>query len=127
MGILEKLGLKKKTAAVEREKTQAQALPPKISAEAKKPALTAKLSKARLSSRSDEILLMPILSEKARHLAGQGKYVFAVAVSANKSEIKKSIESVYSVGVRGVRIVNLPAKTRRYGRTVGKLRHGRKR
>lgn len=66
-----------------------------------------------------QILLRPVISEKGTALAGKGRYVFAVARSANKSEIKKSIQKVYDVQVRAVKIVKMPAKARRYGRSRG--------
>jgi len=66
-----------------------------------------------------DILLKPLLSEKGTHFASTGRYVFVVDRAANKPEIKKSIQKIYKVHVEGVRIVNLPSKKRRYGRTSG--------
>ena len=67
-----------------------------------------------------QILLRPVLSEKGTHLAGSGKYVFAVHPRANKPEIKKSIQLVYDVHVEKVQIVRMPGKLRRYGKTQGR-------
>ena len=61
-------------------------------------------------SRAHEILLRPILSEKGTSLAGAGKYVFAVQPRANKTEVKKSIQTVYEVHVEDVKIVKMPGK-----------------
>jgi len=72
------------------------------------------------TGRAYQILLRPVTSEKGTHLAGMGRYVFAVADSANKSEIRKSIERVYNVHVEAVRIISMPSKSRRYGKTKGR-------
>jgi len=70
--------------------------------------------------REEQIIIRPILTEKARELAEKGQYVFEVSKLANKSEIKKAIEKLFKVKVEKVRIVNLPAKPRRFGRVFGK-------
>lgn len=61
----------------------------------------------------------PHISEKATLLGELDKYVFKVQENANKSEIKKSIEGIYGVTVTAVKIVKIPKKKRRLGRTEG--------
>ena len=70
----------------------------------------------------EQIIIRPILTEKARELAQKGQYVFEVSKLANKSEIKKAIEKIFKVKVEKVRILNLPEKPRRWGRIFGKKR-----
>ncbi|OGE78349.1 MAG: 50S ribosomal protein L23 [Candidatus Doudnabacteria bacterium RIFCSPHIGHO2_01_FULL_46_14] len=77
-------------------------------------------------SHASEVLVKPLLSEKGTHLASTGRYVFMVKKQANKPEIKKSIQRVYKVHVEGIRIVNLPAKKRRYGRASGQTSEHKK-
>ena len=60
------------------------------------------------------------ITEKASNSSNFGKYVFVVDKSANKSEIKKAIESIYSVKVVGVNTVNSKSKSKRLGRSTGK-------
>jgi len=48
------------------------------------------------------VLKRPILTEKATALSNLGKYVFEVAMTANKIEIAKAIEKMYSVSVASV-------------------------
>lgn len=48
---------------------------------------------------TQHILIKPIISEKSLKDATQGKYTFLVAEKANKTEIKKAIESVFEVKV----------------------------
>jgi len=72
--------------------------------------------------REEQIVIRPILTEKARELSEKGEYVFEVSKISNKIEIKKAIEKLFNVKVEKVRIVNLPEKPRRFGRTFGKKR-----
>ncbi len=111
MGLLEKIGLKKKQNETKPEAAAETSKKEEVRAVEKKPAV---------ASQAYRILLRPILSEKAIHLATSGKYVFAVHPQANKSEIKKSIQRVYDVHIEQVKIIKLPGKMRRYGRSVGK-------
>lgn len=71
------------------------------------------------TGRAYQLIIRPVLSEKGTHLASQGKYVFVIHSSANKSEVRKGIQKIYDVHVRDVKILKMPSKTRRYGRTVG--------
>ena len=57
-----------------------------------------------------KILKEPHVSEKATVLNEQDKYVFKVYSSANKTETKKAVESLYGVRVKDVNIVNIPRK-----------------
>jgi large subunit ribosomal protein L23 len=61
---------------------------------------------------SKDIILGPVLSEKARKLAQVGQYVFYVKPKANKVEIKKEIEKLFSVKVKEVRTMNYPKRLR---------------
>ena len=61
---------------------------------------------------SKDIILGPVLSEKARKLAQVGQYVFYVKPKANKIEIKKEIEKLFSVKVKEVRTMNYPKRLR---------------
>lgn|SRR3990167_2888026 len=65
------------------------------------------------------VLVRPWLSEKGTHFAANGKYVFLVERSTNKAEVRKTIQKLYNVHVEDVKIINMPAKKRRYGAAVG--------
>lgn len=65
------------------------------------------------------IIKAPHITEKATALAESSKYVFNVAVGANKQEIKKAVKEMYQVKVKNVNLIHLPAKKRRMGRTEG--------
>jgi len=67
----------------------------------------------------------PHISEKATNLGMIDQYVFKVFPRTNKNEIRKTIEAIYNVDVLEIKIINIPAKKKRLGRSVG-LRGGYK-
>ena len=68
-----------------------------------------------------KVLLGPHISEKATVLADKkSQFVFKVAIDATKLEIKKAVESLFSVNVAAVNTVNVLGKTKRTARGLGK-------
>ncbi|MDD2160561.1 MULTISPECIES: 50S ribosomal protein L23 [unclassified Pseudomonas] len=68
-----------------------------------------------------KVLLGPHISEKATLLADKkSQFVFKVAIDATKLEIKKAVESLFSVNVAAVNTVNVLGKTKRTARGLGK-------
>ena len=65
------------------------------------------------------VLREPHITEKSTMLNERNEYVFKVYPKANKTEIKKAIESLYNIDVLDVRIINIHQKSRRLGRTTG--------
>ena len=61
----------------------------------------------------EDILLEPILSEKADIERETGVYVFKVAPNANKPEIKKAVEIIFKVKVVKVNIANMKGRKKR--------------
>jgi len=45
----------------------------------------------------EDILIEPVLSEKANQLREEGKYVFKVAQSATKTQIKEAVRRLFNV------------------------------
>jgi large subunit ribosomal protein L23 len=50
----------------------------------------------------------------------EGKYVFVVDKRANKIQIADAVKEIFNVTVEKVNTVNVRAKTKRVGRSVGK-------
>lgn len=121
MKILEKLGIKKRVEVSEKVPEKASKARTEQTEGQKE-----ERTKKPIAQRADQILVRPVLSEKGTSLASEGKYVFAVYPQANKSEIRKSIESIYEVQVKKVQIINLPGKRRRYGRSIGRTQAWKK-
>jgi large subunit ribosomal protein L23 len=61
---------------------------------------------------SFDLIIEPILTEKSQGFQEMGKYVFKVHSSANKKQIKKSIEEIFKVGVSSVNIIQKPSKNK---------------
>ncbi|OGR42696.1 MAG: 50S ribosomal protein L23 [Elusimicrobia bacterium GWA2_61_42] len=67
-----------------------------------------------------EVLISPILSEKSVIVKDtQNRYTFRVNPKANKSEIKKAVETLFKVKVSAVRTANMPGKLHKVGRHEG--------
>ena len=54
------------------------------------------------------------------------KYVFQVAIDANKSEIKKAIEQIFGVKVEKVNTIRMEGKAKRQGVTSGRRANWKK-
>ncbi len=67
-----------------------------------------------------DIILKPVISERSIDMLPSGKYTFRVAKDANKVEIAKAVEQLFSVEVTKVNTMNCNGRTRRVGRFVGK-------
>jgi large subunit ribosomal protein L23 len=74
-------------------------------------------------------IVRPVVSEKSTVLGDQGKYIFEVAPTANKIQIKHAIEQAFAnkkVQVSSVNILHVTGKVRRRGRSVGMTRSWKK-
>ncbi|MGA1980143.1 MAG: 50S ribosomal protein L23 [Sedimentisphaerales bacterium] len=66
------------------------------------------------------IIIRPLITEQGMHFANvKGAYSFEVNKRANKAQIKKAVEKVYSVKVSKIRTANRRGKYRRKGRSSG--------
>ena len=66
-----------------------------------------------------DIIIAPVITEKAAGCAEEGKYVFKVDVKANKTQIKQAIEKIFNVKVVSVNTINSHPKKKRVGRYTG--------
>ena len=66
-----------------------------------------------------DLVLRPIVTEKATLLLEQNKYVFEVIPKATKPQIKAAIESLFDVKVTSVNTIRPPRKKRRVGKFIG--------
>ena len=67
-----------------------------------------------------DIIIRPIITEQSMAQMDENKYTFEVAKTSNKSEIKKAIESIFSVKVAKVNTMNMTGKVKRQGMNIGK-------
>jgi large subunit ribosomal protein L23 len=69
---------------------------------------------------ASEIIKHPILSEKSLQLVETlNQYTFEVDGRANKIQIKKAIEELFSVSVIKVNVINTTPKQKRVGQYTG--------
>ena len=74
-----------------------------------------------------QVLVAPIISEKATHVADKTNAVtFKVLQDATKPEIKAAVELMFNVKVTGVSVANIKGKTKRTARSVGRRDNIRK-
>lgn len=67
-----------------------------------------------------DIILRPVLTEKGYDGIADKRYVFEVAVTANKTEIKQALETVFPIKVARVNTLRTLGKMKRQGRTEGR-------
>ena len=62
-----------------------------------------------------DIIIRPIITEQSMEATEEKKYVFQVAIDANKIEIKKAIEEIFGVKVEKVNTIRMDGKAKRQG------------
>lgn len=68
-----------------------------------------------------QVLLAPRMTEKSVFLAeSSNQYVFKVAKTATKQEIKQAVETLFEVKVDRVQTVNMKGKQKNFSRRAGK-------
>ena len=67
-----------------------------------------------------DIILRPVLTEKAYDGLADKRYVFEVAIGANKIEIKQAVEAVFGVKVKSVNTLRTLGKIKCQGRYAGR-------
>ncbi len=74
-----------------------------------------------------QVLVAPIISEKATHIGEKTNAVaFKVLQDATKPEIKAAVELMFKVEVKGVSVINTKGKSKRFGRSMGRRDNVRK-
>jgi len=57
-----------------------------------------------------DVIIRPLITEKATRLGGENKYAFAVRKHANKPQIKEAVEKSFNVKVTGVNVMVMKGK-----------------
>ena len=66
-----------------------------------------------------DIILAPVITEKAVAMLPEKKYTFRVANGVNKIEIAKAVEEIFGVKVAKVNTISMKGHLRRMGRNQG--------
>lgn len=68
----------------------------------------------------DQVLIEPVLSEKATMLREENKYVFRVHPEANKFQIKDAVNKLFGVKVVDCTVMNVYGKMKRVRYRAGR-------
>ena len=66
------------------------------------------------------IILSPVITEKATKISENNQYVFKVSLNSNKSNIKEAIEKLFKVKVKSINTTKVKGKTKVFKGTKGK-------
>ena len=75
---------------------------------------------------AQDIVIRPIITEKAMQDITAKKYVFEVAKNATKIDVKRAVEELFKVQVEKVNTVKVRGRSRRQGRFEGYTRSWKK-
>lgn len=64
--------------------------------------------------RAYQIIIAPVVTEKATAASAHNQVVFRVALDASKTEIRAAVESLFGVQVKGVNTLVVKGKTKRF-------------
>lgn len=68
-----------------------------------------------------QVLIRPVVTEKTTEMNEEkNKYVFEVAVDANKKEVRQAVEQFFGVKVLDVRTMQMKGKPKRQGLHAGR-------
>ena len=67
-----------------------------------------------LDPRHYDVIVSPVITEKATALSEQNKVVFKVRLDATKPQIKEAVEALWGVKVAGVNTIVTKGKTKRW-------------
>ena len=62
-----------------------------------------------------DVILRPVITEQSMETVGEKKYVFQVAIDADKTQIKAAVEEIFGVKVAKVNTVHMQGKVKRTG------------
>jgi len=62
-----------------------------------------------------DVILRPVITEQSMEAIADKKYVFQVAIDANKTEIKAAVEEIFGVKVAKVNTIRMMGKMKRTG------------
>jgi large subunit ribosomal protein L23 len=67
-----------------------------------------------------DIIIKPIITERSMSAVADKKYVFEVARTAEKTEIKRAVEEIFGVKVMSVNTMHVRGRDKRMGVHAGK-------
>ena len=68
-----------------------------------------------------DIIIKPVITEQSMEATEDKKYVFQVAIDANKVEIKKAVEEIFGVKVEKVNTIRMEGRRASWKKAMVKL------
>ena len=72
------------------------------------------------------VLRAPLVSEKTARIQEMNQYVFEVASTATKADVKSAVESLFNVTVESVNVMNVKGKNKTFRNRAGRRGDWRK-
>jgi large subunit ribosomal protein L23 len=72
------------------------------------------------------VLKAPLVSEKTARIQEHNQYVFEVALTATKADVKSAVESLFNVTVEAVNVANVKGKNKTFRNRAGRRGDWRK-
>lgn len=73
-----------------------------------------------------DVIVKPVITEKATMASESGAVVFEVAIDSNKPQIKEAVESLFGVKVKSVNTTITKGKVKRFRGQLGKRKDTKK-
>ena len=67
-----------------------------------------------------DVITSPVITEKSTMVSEQNQFVFNVAKTASKADIKAAVEALFGVKVRAVNTLVRKGKAKRFRGTIGR-------
>jgi large subunit ribosomal protein L23 len=67
-------------------------------------------AQVKISASMYDVIVSPVITEKAQSASALGKYTFSVAEWATKPQIKAAIQALFDVKVKAVNVINREGK-----------------
>jgi large subunit ribosomal protein L23 len=81
---------------------------------------------SKATARDLSVLLAPLVSEKTSRIQENNQFVFEVATTATKADVKSAVESLFNVKVEAVNVVNVKGKNKAFRNRAGRRGDWRK-
>lgn len=78
------------------------------------------------NSKLYDVLVRPVITEKAQNALAQNKVVFKISPTASKTDVKRAVEALFNVSVLKVNTVSIEGKTKRFRGQPGQRSDTRK-
>lgn len=73
-----------------------------------------------IKSSTYDVIIAPVITEKATMLSEKNQVVFKVRKDATKPEIKAAVEALFNVKVKAVNTMNVKGKVKRFRGRIGR-------